>query len=227
MSDDTVYPQLETGTGWIQTWSGVAFTPLEPKPEDIRIEDIGHALALQNRYNGHTSFPISVARHSLMVARIVEHFTKAANEPTRVAELALAGLLHDAAEVYIGDFVRPLKDHEFGVEYRKVERQLESAVEARFGLEYRIFHHPFIRRADEIALATEARDLGLLAKAPKPWTLSEDPLPEVGDDSPERWWMPGAPVYPSFALRPVTETPWRDVERAFLLEFERLDAARR
>lgn len=38
----------------IQTYSGVFFDLLNPRPEDVRIEDIAHALSLIARYNGHT-----------------------------------------------------------------------------------------------------------------------------------------------------------------------------
>jgi hypothetical protein len=40
---------------WIQTYSGKAFWPLDPKPEDIDMVDIAHALSNKCRYQGHTT----------------------------------------------------------------------------------------------------------------------------------------------------------------------------
>lgn len=71
--------------------------------EDIDISDIIHALSLINRYNGHTKFPYTVAQHSVYVAQLEYKHSQNARK-------ALAGLLHDAAEAYVGDIVRPLKN---------------------------------------------------------------------------------------------------------------------
>lgn len=39
---------------WLQTYSGRKFYPLDPRPEDVVIEDIAHALANTCRYAGHS-----------------------------------------------------------------------------------------------------------------------------------------------------------------------------
>src|SRR5689334_10911717 len=84
------------GRGYnMTTFSGEPFWPLDPQPEDIRIVDIAHALSLQCRFNGHTKFHYSVAQHSLIMSF---------NVPL---QFALEALLHDAAEAYIGDLIRP------------------------------------------------------------------------------------------------------------------------
>lgn len=46
---------------WIQTYTGVKFYPLDPVAEDIRIEDIAHALSMICRFNGHSKQFYSVA----------------------------------------------------------------------------------------------------------------------------------------------------------------------
>lgn len=81
---------------WAQTWSGRRFYPQDPRPEDIAIVDIAHALGNMARYNGHCRF-YSVAEHSVLVSKIVP------------MEDALAGLLHDAPEAILADVIRPVK----------------------------------------------------------------------------------------------------------------------
>lgn len=71
--------------------------------DDIDITDIMHSLSFINRYNGHTKFPYTVAQHSVYVAQLEYKHSQNARQ-------ALAALLHDAAEAYIGDIVRPLKN---------------------------------------------------------------------------------------------------------------------
>ena len=56
---------------WILTYSGIEFWPLDPRPEDVRIEDIAHALSMQCRFAGHCDRFYSVAEHSIRVADLV------------------------------------------------------------------------------------------------------------------------------------------------------------
>ena len=68
-----------------------------PNPDDIRIEDIAHALSNQCRFAGHAREFYSVAEHSVHVSQLC------------LPEHALWGLLHDASEAYLVDLPRPLK----------------------------------------------------------------------------------------------------------------------
>lgn len=132
---------------WMQTWTGHKFYPLDPRAEDFAIEDIAHALANVCRFGGHCRVFYSVAQHCVRVSH---------NVP---ASLALAGLLHDAAEAFIGDMVRPLKRMHEMQSYRDCELRIRGVIAAKFDL--LDVHDPdeLIRLADDRALATERRDL--------------------------------------------------------------------
>lgn len=99
---------------WIQTYTGKKFYPLDPRPEDIDIADIAHALSLQCRYGGHCGTFYSVAEHSILVAQAVPR------------KDALWGLLHDASEAYLVDVPRPIKG-ELG-NYYEIEANLMRVI---------------------------------------------------------------------------------------------------
>ena len=80
----------------ITTHSGIHMNPLDPKPEDFRIEDIAHALPLICRGNGHVKTFFSVGQHCINCAREAE----ALSLPDR---MILACLLHDASECYMSE----------------------------------------------------------------------------------------------------------------------------
>jgi hypothetical protein len=108
--------------GFIGTFSGLRFWPLDPNPEKLLVEDIAHALAHQCRFGGHASKFYSVAEHSVHVSKLCP------------AQDALWGLLHDASEAYLVDLPRPLKQLPEFAAYREAERRLQRAVAERFGL---------------------------------------------------------------------------------------------
>ena len=95
---DGTVSNYEAGSEWIITASGKRFYLRRPTPADIDAGDVAHALAHICRFNGHTREFYSVAQHSILVSRLLPD------------ELKLAGLLHDAAEAYCGDMVKPLKN---------------------------------------------------------------------------------------------------------------------
>lgn len=152
---------------WIHTWGGGRFYYLDPNPEEVFIEDIAHALSLQCRFNGHTTLHYSVAEHSILVSDMV--YSK-----TNDVEVAMAALLHDAAETYIGDVVSPLKT--LLTEFKQVEARVEKCVAAKFGLDYPWDEE--IHLADKAVLAMEFRSVAPfadedMARAPLSSTNSE------------------------------------------------------
>lgn len=110
---------------WIETYTGKKFFPLDPRPDDVCIEDIAHSLAMQCRFNGHCKTFYSVAEHSVLVSKMLS--TTGYGRTTQ-----LYGLLHDAAEAYICDLPRPLKN--LIGSYRPVEKKIQSTVWEAFNL---------------------------------------------------------------------------------------------
>ena len=87
---------------YILTYKKIEFYPLDPKVEDIDIEDIAHALSLLCRANGHFKHFYSVGLHSLNCA----YEAMARGYSDRVI---LGCLLHDGSEAYLADITRPVK----------------------------------------------------------------------------------------------------------------------
>ena len=105
---------------WMQTYTGGRFYPTNPSPDDVNLVDIAHALSMSCRYNGHVDRFYSVAEHCVLLSYAAS------------PENALWALLHDAAEAYIGDMVRPLKVQM--PQFRALDDLVTGAIMTRFGL---------------------------------------------------------------------------------------------
>jgi len=151
---------------WICTATGKSFYPLDPRPEDICEEDIGHALSQLCRFGGHCSEFYSVADHSLRVARLVQD----SGHPHRVV---LRALLHDASEAYLVDLPRPIK--RMIPQYKEIERHVQNAIFRKFGLEESEEDDNIVHIADNVLLATEKRDL--MPATSLAWSPLPPPLP--------------------------------------------------
>lgn len=143
---------------WMQTYTGRQFWPLDPRPADIDIMDIAHHLSLICRFGGASREFYSVAQHSVLVS-----------ERCDPAD-ALWGLLHDAAEAYVGDMVRPLK-RSIGSPFEWIEKGVQRTICDVFDLEWE--KPDSVRVADERMLFTEARDLVHLG--PNGWSHPAEP----------------------------------------------------
>jgi hypothetical protein len=119
--------------GSIVTATNLTFNIIDPNPADVSMADVSCSLAHICRYNGHVPSFYSVAEHSVRVA----WWLKEKGHPVNIV---LTGLLHDAAEAYVGDMVRPLKRHpEFGAVHQRLEERVATAVHEALG---GIFPHP-------------------------------------------------------------------------------------
>lgn len=139
--------------------NGSLFDLIEPRRSDFTVEIIADALSKLCRFTGQSKAFYSVAQHSVIVSHIVP------------PEHALAGLLHDAAEAFIGDIATPLK--QLLPDYREIEERVEAEIFRKFGIPFPL--HPEVKRADLIALATEKRDL--LSPNVGPWECLEGVSP--------------------------------------------------
>jgi uncharacterized protein len=155
------------GGPWIQTASGLKFPLLDVDPAAILIQDIAHALSILCRFNAQCLRPYSVAEHSVHVSyEIAPH-------------LALVGLMHDAAEAYLGDMPGPLKaclPH-----YHSIEGRLIAAIGGKFGFDYPEKGTPEARelkRAD-IQLLVDEKAV-LMAPEPEPWPPAAPPVKNSG-----------------------------------------------
>jgi len=163
------------GDGWIQTHSIGQFWPLDPRPEEVRIADIGHALSMLCRFTGHVHSFYSVAEHCVRVSVEAERrATDAGVHETMQRHIAKWGLLHDASEAYLVDLARPVKRLPEMAPYRNAEDALMRAVAHRFGLSG---DEPgLVKEVDRMLCYTEARDL--FPRVHPEWKWHAAPLPE-------------------------------------------------
>jgi hypothetical protein len=166
----------------IHTASGRQVHPFDIHLEDLDIEDVAHSLALLNRFVGHTESPYSVAQHSVLVSSLCE------------PRDALAGLLHDASEAYLGDVAMPIKTRPEMRDYRWAEWVCMQRVARHWGLSGDWGDR--VRAIDVKMCVTEANQL---YKSPPTWTLGR----EMFDIKIAPW-------------------PWQLAEREFLYRFRSL-----
>jgi hypothetical protein len=92
--------------GWIQTHNVRRVWPFDVDPGELDHHDMAHALARVCRFTGHTVEPYSVAQHCCLMAR-------QAIRRGHGVEVALAALIHDASEAYLGDVSKYVKERLF------------------------------------------------------------------------------------------------------------------
>ena len=111
--------------GKFTTYSGIEFSPEFLQIENVDIKDIAHALSRICRFNGHIKEFYSVAQHCIQVSNTLKDL--GCNK-----KIQLCGLLHDAAEAYLGDLPTPIK--KTLNDYVLLETQYRNTIFKRFNL---------------------------------------------------------------------------------------------
>ena len=146
-------------SGWMQTYTGRPFYPLEPLMDDVDIESIAHSLSMLCRYNGHCLRFYSVAEHCVHLSYTVD------------PEHARWALMHDAVEAYVGDMVRPVKNDM--PEFRSIEDNLEAVLAGKFGLGWPM---PAQVKEHDTRIVVDEREQNM-APSSLPWSLLEGYAP--------------------------------------------------
>lgn len=139
-----VEPEPALPEALLMTATGRIIKLTNPDPATITIVDIATALSRICRFAAHTERFYSVAEHSVRVSHLVP------------PEAALAALLHDASEAYLGDVTSPLKEQL--PTYRQIERRFERAIDTAFALDAHR-HRVEIKAADIKMCVVEAHRL--------------------------------------------------------------------
>ncbi len=136
---------------YIHTYSGRKFCPLDPKIEDIYIEDIAHALSLMTRANGHYKRFYSVGQHSI-------NCYKEAKGRNYSEFVCLACLLHDGSEAYLSDITTPVKT--YLEEYKIIEKKLQDTIYRKYlGRELKEDEKSLVKSVDRCVLHFEFKEL--------------------------------------------------------------------
>jgi len=149
--------------GQFNAASGKLIDFRHPAPEQIDIADIAHALSNICRFGGHSCHFYSVSQHSVLVAALAP------------PHLRREALMHDAAEAYLGDVIKPLKNI-LGTAYTDIEDRFEMVICDKFGLDPEKMKEvkPYDMQAVEIE--NEALKSGTFFRFEKAFFLISQPI---------------------------------------------------
>jgi len=140
----------------VRTSSGIYFDLENPSASDVRLKDIAYSLAKTCRYVGqigHDRHSYSVAEHSVLCVMYAYRELKVQD-----MEVLRSVFLHDAAEAYVGDISRPLKNliraHSDVLE--ATEKRIDAVIAKRFRCDFER-DHAVIKQADVFMMFTEKR----------------------------------------------------------------------
>lgn len=168
---------LNTDTGVsggpMNTISGVLLDPKNVKPDDIRLYDIAHPLSFICRGVGQVKHFLSVGQHCINCAKEAE----GRGYSDRVI---LACLLHDGAEAYVSDIIRPVKV--LLENFDEIEDRFQEAIYEHFGLgDLTEEERELVHLIDDAMLWNEAKELFAHVDELEPPLLSTIPNFKVRD----------------------------------------------
>ncbi|MDP1810578.1 MAG: hypothetical protein Q8K66_04155 [Sediminibacterium sp.] len=153
--------------GVFNSYTGKLINLYQPTEDMIQIQDIGSALSKICRFGGHSSLFYSVAQHSVLVAALCGD------------ELPKEALMHDAAEAYLGDVIKPLKII-LGAGYADLEASFEAVISAKFGLASGKLIKARIKKYDLMALDLEHK--AFIMRQPAQLLVAMNSLDLIKDD---------------------------------------------
>lgn len=160
---------------WGSTYSGKRIYLDEPRPEDFCIEDIAHGLANVCRYGGQCLSFYSVAEHSYRGAKNIERIGTEFNTMQALLD-AYEFILHDGAEAFVGDQIRPVVMYLDS--YREMRDKMQAVINEKFGIPATM--SATCKLVDERMLSTESR---VMFKHDDKWWES----PEFAQPFPDEW----------------------------------------
>lgn len=106
------------------TYTGRCWYYLNPRSEDICLEDIAHALSNEPRFGGVTEYPWTVCQHLIMAYYMTNHLESAERR-------TIFG--HDFPEAYCRDMIRPFRAicPDYNEHYQRTEKMVFE--QFRFG----------------------------------------------------------------------------------------------
>jgi uncharacterized protein len=131
----------------IRLSSGRYLDLLDPQPEAFTFHDVASALAKICRFGGQIDHFYSVAEHAF-------HCYGVAELDRLPKQTQWDVLMHDAAEAFLGDMVKPLKM--ILPAYCEIEKRMEAALSVKFGVN---FDNPAIKPIDHALLIAERNQL--------------------------------------------------------------------
>ncbi|WP_432714393.1 hypothetical protein [Pedobacter sp.] len=120
--DHYIQPIQQSDQGLANSFTGRLIDYINPTPAMISLQDISTGLTNICRFGGQIKDFYSVAEHTMLVWHLCpDHLKQAA-------------LLHDAAEAYLGDVIKPLKMLIQDC-YGPIEEKFEKVIFQKFGVD--------------------------------------------------------------------------------------------
>lgn len=139
--------EVGTYNNSLRTCSGLYLSLIDPQPEQVTLADIACGLSKLCRFGGQIEDFYSVAEHAC-------HCYGVAVSDGLPQEAQRAVFLHDAAEAFVGDVIRPLKNLISG--YKDIENRILAIAASKWRVDFGKFSD-VITEIDTAMLFAERR----------------------------------------------------------------------